>query len=33
MIDVDCKVVEGFDGVDREGLERVAGLVGRSCEW
>lgn len=33
VIDVDCSVVDGFDGVDREGLERLAELLGRGCDW
>lgn len=33
VIDVDCAVLEGFDEVDREGLEKLAALLGRSCDW
>lgn len=33
IIDVDCAVKSGFDEVDREFLERLAELVGRSCDW
>lgn len=33
VIDVDCKVENGFDQVDLEWLTRLAGLIGRSCDW
>ena len=33
VIDVDCKVANGFDQVDLEWLTRLAGLIGRSCDW
>ncbi|KAJ9141685.1 GAF domain-like protein [Pleurostoma richardsiae] len=33
IIDVDCAAVKGFDEVDRRFLERLADLVGRSCDW
>ncbi|KAK0616077.1 GAF domain-like protein [Bombardia bombarda] len=33
IIDVDCTVVNGFDGVDRVWLERLAELVGKGCDW
>ncbi|KUJ18027.1 GAF domain-like protein [Mollisia scopiformis] len=33
IIDVDCAVVKGFDAVDREALERLAGLIGGACDW
>ncbi|TPX13294.1 uncharacterized protein E0L32_006267 [Thyridium curvatum] len=33
IIDVDCAVPDGFDDVDRKWLERLAELVGRSCDW
>lgn len=33
VIDVDCKVQNGFDQVDLEWLTRLAGLIGRSCDW
>ncbi|GAB1313992.1 hypothetical protein MFIFM68171_04202 [Madurella fahalii] len=33
IIDVDCAVPDGFDEVDRVWLERLAGLIGRSCDW
>lgn len=33
IIDVDCAVVGGFDGVDRKWLERLGGLLGAGCDW
>lgn len=33
IIDVDCAVVDGFDHVDREYLERLAALLGGGCDW
>lgn len=33
VIDVDCKIENGFDQVDLEWLTRLAGLIGRSCDW
>ncbi|KAH8808072.1 GAF domain-like protein [Xylogone sp. PMI_703] len=33
IIDVDCAVTGGFDEVDRVWLEKLAGLLGRSCDW
>jgi L-methionine (R)-S-oxide reductase len=33
IIDVDCAVTDGFDEVDRVWMERLAGLLGRSCDW
>ncbi|KIW93101.1 uncharacterized protein Z519_05706 [Cladophialophora bantiana CBS 173.52] len=33
VIDVDCAQLDGFDEQDREGLERVAALLGSSCDW
>ncbi|KAK3328370.1 GAF domain-like protein [Cercophora scortea] len=33
IIDVDCAVPEGFDDVDRAWLEKLAELVGKSCDW
>jgi L-methionine (R)-S-oxide reductase len=33
IIDVDCADKDGFDEVDREGLERLAALLGRACDW
>jgi L-methionine (R)-S-oxide reductase len=33
IIDVDCVVEGGFDGIDKESLERLAELLGASCDW
>ncbi|KAI0406468.1 GAF domain-like protein [Xylaria palmicola] len=33
IIDVDCAVLDGFDDVDKRYLERLAGLLARSCDW
>lgn len=33
VIDVDCKVENGFDQVDLDWLTRLAELIGRSCDW
>jgi L-methionine (R)-S-oxide reductase len=33
ILDVDCKVVGGFDEVDRRYLERLAELIAKSCDW
>lgn len=33
VIDVDCKVENGFDQVDLDWLTRLAELIGRSCNW
>jgi L-methionine (R)-S-oxide reductase len=33
IIDIDCKVVGGFDGADEEMLARMAQLLADSCDW
>ncbi|KAL8363116.1 hypothetical protein RB601_009073, partial [Gaeumannomyces tritici] len=33
IIDVDCAEPGGFDDVDRVWLEKLAGLIARSCDW
>lgn len=33
IIDVDCGVKEGFDEVDRQWLEVLAGVLAESCDW
>lgn len=33
IIDVDCAVEDGFDEVDRVGLERLAALIAGCCDW
>jgi L-methionine (R)-S-oxide reductase len=33
VLDLDCLKQGGFDEVDRTGVERIAGLLGRGCDW
>lgn len=33
IIDVDCAVVDGFDEIDREWLERLARMLAEACDW
>lgn len=33
VLDLDCLALGGFDEEDRAGLERIAELVVRSCDW
>jgi len=33
VLDLDCLVLGGFDDEDAEGLEKIAQLVVRSCDW
>lgn len=33
VLDLDCFAVGGFGEDDKKGLERVAELVGKSCDW
>ncbi|KAI9900262.1 hypothetical protein N3K66_004524 [Trichothecium roseum] len=33
IIDIDCAVIDGFDEVDKQNLEQLADLLGRSCDW
>jgi putative methionine-R-sulfoxide reductase with GAF domain len=33
VIDIDCAELNGFDGEDQHGLEAIADLLGKSCEW
>jgi L-methionine (R)-S-oxide reductase len=33
VIDVDCAVVDGFDEVDKQGLESLAQLLAEGCDW
>jgi putative methionine-R-sulfoxide reductase with GAF domain len=33
IIDVDCAVTGGFDEVDKAWMEKLADLVGKSCDW
>jgi len=33
VIDVDCALVSGFDAVDAEGLQALANLLAKGCDW
>jgi len=33
VIDIDCAELNGFDEDDQRGLEAIADLLGRSCDW
>jgi len=33
VLDLDCLALEGFNGEDQLGLERIAELVVRACDW
>lgn len=33
IIDIDCAVLDGFDETDKRHLEKLAELLGRSCDW
>lgn len=33
IIDIDCKVQNGFDEVDKLWLEKLAALLGKGCDW
>ncbi|CAJ2502358.1 Uu.00g097520.m01.CDS01 [Anthostomella pinea] len=33
IIDIDCAEPNGFDEVDQQYLEKLAELLGRSCDW
>ena len=33
IIDVDCAETDGFDETDEQGLQRLAELIGKSCDW
>jgi L-methionine (R)-S-oxide reductase len=33
VLDLDCLAIGGFDEEDRKGLERIAELVVKSCDW
>lgn len=33
IIDIDCAVLNGFDEVDRENLEKLATLLAEGCDW
>lgn len=33
VLDLDCLATDGFDEEDKQGLERIAELVVKSCDW
>jgi L-methionine (R)-S-oxide reductase len=33
VLDLDCLAIGGFDADDQVGLERIAALIIRSCDW
>lgn len=33
VMDIDCAAENGFDETDEEGLERLAALVAKGCDW
>lgn len=33
VLDLDCLAVNGFNGDDKVGLERIATLIVNSCNW
>ncbi len=33
IIDIDCTILNGFDKVDQEYLQKLAALIGQSCDW
>ena len=33
VIDIDCANINGFDDVDKEGLEQLAKLLAECCDW
>lgn len=33
VLDVDCLALNGFDDIDRLGLEKIADLIVQSCDW
>ncbi|KAJ7451862.1 GAF domain-like protein [Mycena galericulata] len=33
VLDLDCLVVEGFDDEDKVGLEKIADLLVKACDW
>ncbi|KAG0205541.1 hypothetical protein BGX28_002840 [Mortierella sp. GBA30] len=33
VLDLDCEVTEGFDEVDQAGLETVAKILVKACDW
>ncbi|KAM0510254.1 hypothetical protein ACHAP9_001278 [Verticillium nonalfalfae] len=33
IIDIDCTVLDGFDEVDQQWLEKLAALLAEGCDW
>lgn len=33
IIDIDCAVLNGFDKVDQQNLEKLAAMLSHSCNW
>lgn len=33
IIDIDCADLDGFNEVDQQYLEKLADLIGKSCDW
>lgn len=33
VLDLDCLAPNGFDNEDRDGLEKIAKLIVKSCNW
>ncbi|CRK36204.1 hypothetical protein BN1708_006975 [Verticillium longisporum] len=33
IIDIDCAVLDGFDEVDQQWLEKLAALLAEGCDW
>lgn len=33
VLDIDCEAEEGFDDADVKGLEHIAAIIARSCDW
>lgn len=33
VLDIDCEAEEGFDDADVRGLEHIAVIIARSCDW
>ena len=33
VVDIDCVFEDSFDGEDRAGLEELAALIARNCNW
>ena len=33
VLDVDCRTINGFSDVDKEGLEKIVEILGRASDW